>query len=45
MANVEAGALEALFGSVELGYPVGIDNEEIDRDIARAIADTHEDDA
>ena len=37
------GALEELFGSVDLGYPVGIDNEEIDRDIARAIADTHED--
>lgn len=37
------GALEELFGSVDLGYPVGIDNEEIDRDIARAIADNHED--
>ncbi|HXD30964.1 MAG TPA: hypothetical protein VN643_07605 [Pyrinomonadaceae bacterium] len=37
------GGLEVLFGSVDLGYPVGIDNEEIDRDIARAIADTHED--
>lgn len=37
------GAVEELFGSVDLGYPVGIDNEEIDRDIARAIADTHED--
>jgi hypothetical protein len=32
-----AGALEELFGSVDLGYPVGINNEEIDRDIARAI--------
>ena len=37
------GALEELFGSVDLGYPIGIDNEGIDRDIARAIADTHED--
>ena len=37
------GALEELFGSVDLGYPVGIDNEEIDRDISRAIADNHED--
>lgn len=31
------GALEELFGSVDLGHSVGIDNEEIDRDIARAI--------
>ena len=37
------GALEELFGSVDLGYPVGIANEEIDRDIARAIADNHDD--
>jgi hypothetical protein len=38
-----AGSLEELFGSLDLGHPIGIDNEEIDRDIARAIADNHED--
>lgn len=37
------GALRELFGSVDLGYPVGIDNEEIDRDIACTLADNHED--
>src|SRR5207253_9683669 len=30
-------ALRELFGSVDLGHPIGIDNEDIDRDIARAI--------
>ena len=29
------GALRELFGSVDLGHPIGIDNEDIDRDIAR----------
>jgi len=38
------GALEELFGSVSLGHPTDMNNESIDRDIARAIADTHEDD-
>lgn len=37
------GALEELFGSVSLGHPTDMNNESIDRDIARAIADTHED--
>jgi hypothetical protein len=37
------GALRELFGSVSLGHPTDMDNESIDRDIARAIADTHED--
>jgi hypothetical protein len=37
------GALEELFGSVSLGHPTDLDNESIDRDIARAIAETHDD--
>jgi hypothetical protein len=37
------GALEELFGSVSLGHPTDMNNESIDRDIARAIADSHED--
>lgn len=37
------GSLEELFGSVSLGHPTGADNESIDRDLARAYADTHED--
>ena len=32
-----SGALRELFGSVSLGHPIGVDNEDIDRDIARAI--------
>ncbi len=34
------GSLEELFGSLDLGRPLGIDNEEIDRDIAKAEAET-----
>ncbi|HBB96095.1 MAG TPA: hypothetical protein DC054_11955 [Blastocatellia bacterium] len=37
------GALEELFGSVSLGHPTDMNNESIDRDIARTIADNHED--
>ena len=37
------GALRDLFGSVDLGPPIGIDNEQIDADLAREYADTHED--
>lgn len=37
------GALEELFGSVSLGHPTDMNNESIDRDIAQAIADNHED--
>jgi len=37
------GALRDLFGSVDLGRPLGIDNETIDADLAREYADTHED--
>lgn len=36
------GALRELFGSVSLGEPMDMDNESIDRDIVRAIADTHD---
>lgn len=38
------GALRELFGSVDLGHPIGIDNERIDADLAREYANTHEDD-
>jgi hypothetical protein len=30
-------------GAASLGHPTGADNESIDRDLARAYADTHED--
>jgi hypothetical protein len=33
---------ESHFGEVDLGHPTGIDNEQIDEDLARAYADTHE---
>ena len=39
----QAGALRELFGSLDLGQPVGIDNEGIDADLAREYSDTHED--
>ena len=35
------GALRELFGSVDLGHPMGIDNESIYADLAREYADTH----
>src|SRR6185436_10647884 len=38
----KSGRLEALFGSVSLGHPAGVDNESIDRDLAREYAATHE---
>jgi hypothetical protein len=31
-----------LFGSADLGYPTGIDNEQIDADLAREYGDPHE---
>lgn len=37
------GGLRELFGSVDLGYPTGADNESIDADLAREYASTHED--
>ena len=33
---------ERHFGSVDLGYPIGTDNEQIDADLAREYGDTHE---
>ena len=33
---------ESHFGTVDLGYPTGVDNEQIDNDLANACADTHE---
>ena len=39
--RAKAGALRELFGSVDLGHPMGIDNESIDADLAREYADTH----
>jgi predicted DNA-binding antitoxin AbrB/MazE fold protein len=36
------GTLRELFGSVDLGYPTGADNESIDADLAREYASTHE---
>jgi len=38
------GSLRELFGAVDLGQPIGIDNEGIDADLAREYANTHEDD-
>jgi hypothetical protein len=32
----------SLFGSVDLGHPIGIDNEQIDADLAREYGDSHE---
>lgn len=37
------GVLRELFGSVDLGHPIGIDNEQIDADLALEYANTHED--
>jgi predicted DNA-binding antitoxin AbrB/MazE fold protein len=37
------GGLRELFGSVDLGYPTGADNESIDADLAREYGDPHED--
>jgi hypothetical protein len=36
------GSLRELFGSVDLGYPTGEDNESIDADLAREYASTNE---
>jgi predicted transcriptional regulator len=33
---------ERHFGEVDLGYAAGVDNEQIDADLAREYADTHE---
>ncbi len=34
---------ERHFGEVDLGYATGVDNEQIDADLAREYANTHED--
>ena len=34
---------ERHFGAVDLGYPTGVDNEQIDADLAGEYATTHED--
>jgi hypothetical protein len=41
-ANARA-QFERHFGSVDLGYPLGIDNEQIDADLVREYGSTHED--
>ena len=33
---------ESHFGEVDLGHPTGMDNEQIDEDLARVYTDTHE---
>lgn len=38
-----AGGISELFGSVSLGHPTGSDNDGIDADLAKAYADTHDD--
>ena len=37
------GGVRELFGSVDVGHPIGIKNEDIDEDLAREYANTHED--
>ena len=37
------GRFERHFGEVDLGYATGVDNEQIDADLAREYAATHED--
>lgn len=37
------GTLRELFGSVDLGYPTGADNDSIDADLAREYASKPED--
>jgi len=36
------GTLRELFGSIDLGYPTGADNESIDADLAREYGNNHE---
>jgi hypothetical protein len=36
------GTLRELFGSIDLGYATGADNESIDADLAREYGNTHE---
>lgn len=39
----KGGKLSDLFGTASLGHATGLDNEEIDADLAREYANTHED--
>ncbi len=39
----KGGKLSDLFGSASLGYATGVDNEQIDADLAREYGSTHED--
>ncbi len=36
------GRVRRHFGAVDLGHPTGVDNEQIDADLAKAYAATHE---
>lgn len=36
------GGIEALFGSISLGFATGTDNEKIDEDLVREYNDTHD---
>lgn len=40
--DASRGSLRELFGSVDLGYPTGTENESIDRDLAREYGATHD---
>lgn len=42
-AKKQTGGIREMFGSVSLGQPTGADNEQIDADLAREYASTHED--
>ncbi|HLA96608.1 MAG TPA: hypothetical protein VK612_12870 [Pyrinomonadaceae bacterium] len=39
----KAGGIRELFGSENLGYPTGTDNDSIDADLASEYANDHED--
>ncbi|CAN5194881.1 hypothetical protein BH20ACI1_BH20ACI1_01060 [soil metagenome] len=41
--KVKKGGVRELFGSVSLGYATGLNNEDIDADLAREYMNTHED--
>jgi hypothetical protein len=35
--------VEKFFGAISLGHPIGLDNDDIDADLAREYGETHED--
>lgn len=41
--HTNGDSIEKFFGSIDLGYPTGLDNEEIDADLAREYGSNHED--